>query len=84
MISEKNMAVDLMTVGAGLKAEGTLGDIGGNTYLGELLGAVTTSAHLLHHADLIAQTALLRRLISISPAWNQLTKPASEVPCASS
>tara|TARA_R110002072_G_scaffold8713_10_gene43646 strand:- start:3136 stop:4500 length:1365 start_codon:yes stop_codon:yes gene_type:complete len=65
-LAEKNMAVDLMTVGAGLKAEGTLGDIGGNTFLGELLGAVTTSAHLLHHADLIAQTALLRRLIAIS------------------
>jgi replicative DNA helicase len=65
-LSERNVAVDIMTVGAGLKAEGTLGDIGGHAYLAELAGTVTTSAHMMHHAELVAQTAMLRRLIAIS------------------
>ena len=63
-LCERSVPVDLLSVGHALKASGRLAEVGGNAYLAELTGVVVTAAHLLHHAELVAQCALLRSLIS--------------------
>ncbi len=63
-LAERNLAVDLLSAGSALKAKGELGSVGGNAYLAELAGVVSTSAHLSHHGELVTQNSLLRRLIS--------------------
>ena len=65
-LSERSLGIDLLAVAEALRARGTLGDVGGNAYLAELTGVVSSAAHLLHHAALVAETALLRRLIGES------------------
>ena len=62
-LAERNIAVDLLSTAAALKASGRLAEVGGNAYLAELTGTVSSAAHLLHHTRLVSQTAVLRRLI---------------------
>jgi replicative DNA helicase len=63
-MTERNLGIDMVTLGETLKASGDLGSVGGNGYLLELANSVTTSAHLLHHGSLVKETATLRRLIA--------------------
>lgn len=65
-LSERNVLVDLLSLSGELKAAGKLGDAGGMAYLAELAAIVSSSAHVLHHAGLVSQTATLRRLIAES------------------
>ena len=65
-LAERNLAVDLLAAGNALKAKEELAAVGGNAYLAELTGCVSTAAHLSHHADMVTQTAILRRLIAES------------------
>ncbi|MFT5058638.1 MAG: replicative DNA helicase, partial [Planctomycetota bacterium] len=62
-MSERNLGVDLMTLGEYLKANDKLQAVGGSGYLAQLTAVVNSSAHLMHHAGLVSQTAILRRLI---------------------
>ena len=62
-LAERNIAVDLLGTAAALKASGQLAQVGGNAFLAELTGTVSSAAHVLHHARLVAQNALLRHLI---------------------
>lgn len=65
-IDRKGHPLDLVTLTANLKAVGTLGDVGGAAYLAQLHTAVPTSAHLKHHAAIVAETSKLRSLIGAS------------------
>ena len=62
-LSERNLAIDLLSVANALKAKDELTGAGGNAFLAELTGMVSSAAHLNHHSNLVSQTALLRRLI---------------------
>lgn len=62
-LSERGEPIDFISVGERLLATEELERCGGRAYLVELSGAVTSSAHLKHHASLVAKTAILRRLI---------------------
>src|SRR5688572_12771562 len=62
-LSERAAVVDLLSVGELLRANERLGDVGGHAYLAELIAAVSSAAHLMHHARLVANTGALRRLI---------------------
>ncbi|MEE8469073.1 MAG: replicative DNA helicase [Planctomycetota bacterium] len=64
LLAERNVPVDLLSVAEALKSQKRLADVGGNAHLAELTDMVNSAAHLLHHADLVVQTALLRRLIA--------------------
>jgi len=80
-LAERNVATDLVSLGQALKAKGILAEVGGPAYLAELSGAVSSPAHLLHHTDLVVQTAILRKLIAeasdvIAGAFN--TNPDGE------
>ena len=63
-LEKRNAPIDLVTVGEALTAAGTLEQVGGRSYLVELAASVASSAHLRHHAGIVEETALLRRLIS--------------------
>ena len=58
--------VDLITVTEKLKDNGDLETIGGADYLSELTSAVSTSAHLMQHANIIREKFHLRSLISVA------------------
>ena len=62
-LSERSVPIDFVSVGEALKAAGSFHEVGGAEYLVELATAVTSSAHATYHAQLIADTATLRRLI---------------------
>ncbi len=62
-MSERNLGVDLMTLGEYLKANDKLQAVGGAGFLAQLTAVVNSSAHLMHHAGLVSQTSTLRKLI---------------------
>jgi len=61
---EKRMPIDLVTLTDMLKKKRHLEMAGGATYLALLASETMSSAHLVKHAELVAEKATLRRLIS--------------------
>ena len=59
----KGEPVDAITVVEDLKRKGQLGDVGGHLYLHNLVETVPTPASAAHYARIVAELALLRRLI---------------------
>lgn len=65
-IREKREPVDLLTVMDELKATGTLEEAGGVAYLAEVSDKISSASHIEHHAAIIKQKALARRIIAQS------------------
>ena len=63
---ETSEPIDLLTVSAQLRKEGTLEKVGGDFYLVQLSKKVSTSAHIEFHARIILQKFIQRSLIKIS------------------
>jgi replicative DNA helicase len=63
---ENHDAIDVLTLSDKLKSNGYLDSIGGPSYLTELTNFVPTAAHVEQYADIVAQKAMRRRLISAS------------------
>jgi len=63
---EENQPIDLVTVAEKLRTKGELEAVGGATYLAQLTDRVVSAEHATAYAKLIADKALLRRLIEIS------------------
>lgn len=63
---ENRQAIDVLTLTDRLKNNGYLDLVGGPAYLTELTNFVPTAAHVDQYADIVAQKALRRRLISAS------------------
>ncbi|HIE11430.1 MAG TPA: replicative DNA helicase [Kiritimatiellae bacterium] len=61
-----NRPVDIVTVGNRLRESGRLDEVGGDTYLEELLEATPTTAHAEYYIDLVYQHYLRRRIIDKS------------------
>ncbi|MBU0608928.1 MAG: replicative DNA helicase [Armatimonadetes bacterium] len=59
----RNEPVDLVTVSAELRRNGQLDKVGGGTYLTALISQVPTAAHVVRYANIVAEKAVLRRLI---------------------
>jgi replicative DNA helicase len=62
-LSEAREAIDLITLTEQLRKQGTLEEVGGRSYLALLVNAVPTAANTRHHAKIVHEKALLRRLI---------------------
>ncbi len=60
---EKNEPVDLLAVSTRLKEKKLLEDIGGNSYLTELINEVPTAAHISNYAKIVQRKRILRDLI---------------------
>lgn len=63
---EKHEPVDLVTVSAEIKKKGKLKEVGGSSYLSELLDVVPTSAHAEKYGRIISDHYIKRQLISVS------------------
>lgn len=63
-LAAENKPVDILTVTERLRTTGELEDIGGPYYIAELSQNVMSSAHIEYHAQIIAQKALARALIT--------------------
>lgn len=58
--------IDLLTVKDELQKEGHLDEVGGTFYLAELTNKVASAAHIVKHAQIVAQKALARQLIEFA------------------
>ncbi len=65
-LHDKRSSLDILTLSEQLKAAGQLDPIGGASYLTELTNTVPTAAHLEQYAEIVADKAIRRRLISAS------------------
>lgn len=63
---ERREPIDILSVTAKLKDENVLKEIGGNTYLTQLMESVPTSAHVEHYAKIVREKRVLRELIKTS------------------
>ena len=63
---EKGEPIDLLSCSNRLKEKGKIKDIGGNSYLTELVNSVPTSSHILNYAKIIQKKSILRDLINTS------------------
>jgi len=63
---ERREPIDVLTLADQLKNTGVLEIIGGPAYLTELTNFVPTAAHVERYAEIVAQKALRRRLITVS------------------
>lgn len=62
-MADKSEAIDLITLSEALKAEGELEKVGGTAELARLAGFVPTAANVEYYARIVAEKAVLRRLI---------------------
>lgn len=69
---ERHEPVDLVTVGAQLKKANTLKEVGGSSYLSELLNSVATSANAEQYGRIIQDYYVKRELISVSAKVTEL------------
>src|SRR3989344_956041 len=58
--------IDLVTVTNELEKKGKLAQIGGASYLSNLVTTVPTAAHVIHYAEIVHHKATLRRLIEVA------------------
>ncbi len=65
-ISEHGEPVDIVTLTAKLQAQGKLEEAGGVEYMIALSRAVPTAANADYHAQIVADRAMLRRIIGVS------------------
>jgi hypothetical protein len=61
-ISEHNEVIDNITLSDALQSRGLLANVGGATYLAELVATVASAANVAHHARIVAEKARLRTL----------------------
>ncbi|MFH1725105.1 MAG: replicative DNA helicase [Elusimicrobiota bacterium] len=63
---DRGHAVDIVTVGEELRKLKWIGEVGGTTFLSELVHKVSTAAHVAYYARLVREKAILRELIKVS------------------
>ena len=68
---EKSKPIDILSVTSRLKEKKQLKDVGGSSYLTELINSVPTTAHINHYADLIKKKSIFRGLITASSEINE-------------
>ena len=69
---EKGEPVDLLAVSTRLKEKKLLEEIGGNSYLTELINTVPTATHISNYAKIVQRKRILRDLISSSQEINTM------------
>lgn len=62
---QKNEPIDIITISDQLKKTNALESAGGSSYLAEVLNSVPTIANASKYADIVAEKAVLRKLIDI-------------------
>ena len=65
-LSERNEAIDLITLSEHLKQQNALEEIGGVGYLASLVQAIPTAANIQYHSRIVHEKGVLRDLIQAS------------------
>ncbi len=68
----KRSPIDLLSVSSVLKEKGWLDQIGGNTYLTEVINVVPSSANIGYYAEIVQKKYMMRRLIEASDHISQI------------
>ncbi|HOY65519.1 MAG TPA: replicative DNA helicase [Candidatus Ozemobacteraceae bacterium] len=63
---QANRPCDMVTLQEELRAQNRLSDIGGASYLSQLLNVVPTAANADHYAKIVKEKSLLRQLIGVT------------------
>lgn len=63
---KKNNPIDLLSVSARLKEKNSLDEIGGSSFLAELLNSVPTAVNVRHYGEIVKTKHVMRRLIEAS------------------
>jgi replicative DNA helicase len=71
----RGVPVDVITLGDKLTEKGLLDRVGGRTRIAELAASFYTSANIRHHVQIVAEKAILRKLIK---AANQIASASFE------
>jgi len=71
-IFEKNEPIDLLTLTQRLKEKGELEEIGGASYLSEILSSVPTPSHIMYYAKIVREKKVRRSLIQVSEEISSL------------
>jgi replicative DNA helicase len=74
----KRSPIDLLSVSARLKEKGWLDQVGGNTYLTEIVNAVPSSSNIVYYALLVQKKYMMRRLIEASDHISQISYDESK------
>ncbi len=75
---EKRDPIDILSVTSKLKNENILKEIGGHSYLTQLMESVPTAAHVEHYAKIVREKRLLRELIKASAEITEHAVGATE------
>ncbi len=79
-LSEKNEAVDLITLSNALKDKSLLDSVGGTSYLASLVDNVPSAANVANYAKIVKEKAILRGLIgSATEIISSCYEPGSDV-----
>ncbi|PIR44060.1 replicative DNA helicase [Candidatus Wolfebacteria bacterium CG10_big_fil_rev_8_21_14_0_10_31_9] len=62
----KNGPIDILTVTNKLKDKNELSEIGGSSYLSDLINSVPSAAHIEHYSQIVREKRVLRDLLSTS------------------
>lgn len=68
----KRSPIDLLSVSSKLKEKGWLDQVGGNTYLTELVNVVPSSSNARYYAEIVQKKYMMRRLIEASDHISQI------------
>jgi replicative DNA helicase len=68
----KRSPIDLLSVSSKLSEKGWLDQIGGNTYLTEIVNIVPSSSNLAYYAEIVHKKYMMRRLIEASDHISQV------------
>jgi replicative DNA helicase len=79
-LAERGEAADVITVAEHLRNGGQIDGVGGVAYLAELANSVPTTANAIYYAQIVAEKALLRRLLSAAAEISASVYDASEEP----
>jgi replicative DNA helicase len=77
-IFESQEPIDLLTISQRLEEKSQLEEIGGNSYLAEILETIPTPSHLLYYAKIVREKKVLRDLIQASDEISALGYNESE------
>ncbi|MEX0910405.1 MAG: replicative DNA helicase [Candidatus Paceibacterota bacterium] len=77
-LHEKNEPIDVVTLTSILKSKKQLEQIGGSSYLAELIGLVPSAANISHYAQTVTKKAALRKLIASADSILELGYDESE------
>ncbi len=69
---DEGLPVDLVTLSDRLKAKKRLTQVGGRTYLAELVESVPTAAHAEEYAHIVKSLSMRRRLISAAAQMDEI------------